>query len=68
MAPPDARTARSSVKERYEALLDTGRTLAGTLSSDELYAAIHRETASVLQASGFYIALYDQGRDLATVV
>lgn len=68
MAPPDLRGTRPSVAERYRVLLDTGRTLAGTLSSEDLYAAIHRETARVVEASGFYIALYDHGRDLATVV
>ncbi|NCG31895.1 MAG: hypothetical protein GWP44_03350 [Proteobacteria bacterium] len=46
-------------------LLDTSRTLSGTLSSEDLFAAIHRETASVLEASGFCIALYDQGRGVA---
>lgn len=57
-----------SSAERYRALLETGRTLAATLSADELYAAIHRETARALHASGFYISLYDQSRDLARVV
>jgi diguanylate cyclase (GGDEF)-like protein len=38
------------------------------LSSEELYAAIHRETEKALEASGFYISLYDHGRDLATLV
>ncbi len=68
MPSPEVRSARSTVAERYRVLLDTGRTLTGTLSSEDLYAAIHRETASVLEASGFYISLYDQGRDLARVV
>jgi diguanylate cyclase (GGDEF)-like protein len=68
MPSPDVRQGQSSVDERYRALLETGRTLAGTLSSSDLFAAIHRETASVLEASGFYISLYDQGRDLATIV
>jgi diguanylate cyclase (GGDEF)-like protein len=64
----DARTDPSSVGERYSVLLDIGRTLASTLSADDLYAAIHRETARVLQASGFYIALYDPDLDTATIV
>lgn len=54
--------------ERYRALLETGRTLSATLSAEELYAAIYRETARALDASGFYIALYDQSRDLARIV
>ena len=68
MPPPEVRTGQSSVAERYRVLLDTGRTLTGTLSSEDLFSAIHRETASVLEASGFYISLYDQGRDIATIV
>ena len=48
-------------------LLDVGRTLAATLSTQDLYAAIHRETARVISASGFYISKYDHGRDLALV-
>lgn len=68
MSSPEVRTGQSSVAERYRVLLDTSRTLTGTLSSDDLFAAIHSETASVLEASGFYISLYDQGRDMASVV
>ena len=68
MSPPDDRSGRSSVQERYRALLETGRTLAATLSPTELYEAIYTETARVLEASGFYVSLYDQGRDLARVV
>jgi diguanylate cyclase (GGDEF)-like protein len=54
--------------DRYRVLLDIGRTLAATLSEDELYEEIYRETARAVEASGFYIALYDQSRDLARVV
>jgi diguanylate cyclase (GGDEF)-like protein len=54
--------------ERYRVLLKIGHTLAATLSQDELYQAIYRETARAVEASGFYIALYDQSRDLARVV
>ena len=68
MHSSDSSEFQSNVAERYRALLDIGRTLAGTLSKDELYAAIHQETARVLDASGFYISLYDQARDLATIV
>lgn len=68
MHPADVPGPRSSVAERYRVLLDVGRTLAGTLSSEDLYAAIHHETARVLEVSGFYISLYDTSRDTATVV
>ena len=68
MPASDAPSARASVGDRYRVLLDVGRTLAGTLSSEELYTAIHHETARVLEAAGFYVSLYDQARDLATIV
>ena len=68
MSAADDASIRPSVNERYRALLDIGRTLTATLSPDDLYAVIHRETANALEASGFYIALYDQARDLARIV
>jgi len=57
-----------ALAERYRVLLDIGRTLTGTLSPDELFRAIYREAARVVEASGFYIALYEKKTDLATVV
>ncbi|NJD18571.1 MAG: sensor domain-containing diguanylate cyclase [Gemmatimonadetes bacterium] len=68
MPAQETRAARSSVGERYRVLLDVGRTLAGTLSLEELYAAIHRESARVLEAAGFYVSLFDAARDQATIV
>lgn len=68
MHAPDSPEVQSSVADRYRALLEIGRTLAGTLSADELYAAIHHETARVMEASGFYISLYNEARDEATIV
>lgn len=65
---PLAVDSRTSLAERYRVLLDIGRSLTGTLSLDELYRAIYRETASVLECDGFFIALYDSATDLATVV
>ena len=64
----EASTARSSVADRYRVLLDIGRALTGTLSREDLYRAIYRETERVLEAAGFYICLYDQESDLATIV
>ncbi|GMR13767.1 MAG: hypothetical protein BMS9Abin29_1983 [Gemmatimonadota bacterium] len=60
--------APPSVAERYRVLLDIARTLSGTLSLDGLYQAVYQETVRVVHAEGFYIALYDQAKDLATVV
>lgn len=54
--------------DRYRVLLEASRTLGATLSIDELYEAIYRETVRALDASGFFLALHDQGRDLARVV
>src|SRR4051812_509498 len=68
MRTAEAHQARAGVAERYRVLLDIGRTLTGTLSSDDLYRTIYVETARVLEAAGFYISLYDAGRDLATIV
>jgi diguanylate cyclase (GGDEF)-like protein len=68
MSPPEARRTGATVSDRYRALLDVGRTLAATLSLEELYAAIHGETARVIEMTGFYVSLYDESRDLATVV
>ena len=64
----EASTARTSVADRYRVLLDIGKTLTGMLSREDLYRAIYRETARVLEADGFYISLYDQESDLATIV
>ncbi|MSR35564.1 MAG: diguanylate cyclase [Gemmatimonadetes bacterium] len=68
MRSAEASQARSSIAERYRVLLDIGRTLTGTLSNEDLYRSIYRETARVLEAAGFYISLYDPARDLATIV
>ncbi len=59
---------RAPLADRYRVLLDIGRTLTGTLSPEELFRAIYRETARVVEAAGFYISLYDAEADLATVV
>jgi len=58
----------ASSGDRYRILLEASRRLGATLSPNELYEAIYRETAAALSAPGFYLALHDQGRDLARVV
>jgi diguanylate cyclase (GGDEF)-like protein len=68
MAHADTSTARSSIAERYRVLLDIGHNLARTLGTKHLYRSIYKETARVLEAGGFYVALYDREKDLATVV
>lgn len=68
MPPAEANITQSSLADRYRVLLDIGRTLTGTLSAESLYRTIYRETARVIEASGFYISLYDQKQDQATVV
>lgn len=59
---------QAELSERYRVLLDIGNTLTRTLSAEELYRVIYRETARVLESAGFYISLYARDQDLATVV
>jgi len=68
LSMPKSHARAEPAPERYRVFLDTTRALTGTLSSAELFEAIHRETAEILETAGFYISLYDQGRDLATIV
>ncbi|MEJ2207331.1 MAG: diguanylate cyclase [Gemmatimonadota bacterium] len=68
MSDQENPVGRFTVGDRYHVLLDVGRRLAATLSTDELYAAIYHETSRVIESSGFYVSLYDQARDLATIV
>lgn len=68
MATTDLHAARSSLAERYRVLVDIGHTLARTLTPHDLYSSIYEETSRVLEAAGFYVALYDREKDLATVV
>jgi diguanylate cyclase (GGDEF)-like protein len=59
----------ASSAERYRVLLEVGHSLSGTVESEEeLYAAIYREAARVMPMDGFYVSLYDEEQDLATVV
>ena len=67
MSSSDSANAASN-GDRYRILLEASRRLGATLSPDELHEAIYRETAAALPAPGFYLALHDQGRDLARVV
>lgn len=68
MQPADTKPASARLADRYRVLLDIGRTLSGTLSREDLYRAMYRETAEALEATGFYVSLYDEARDAATVV
>ncbi len=68
MSNPDPPAASTGLAERYRVLLDVGHKLARTMRPDELYRSIYKETARVLEASGFYVALYDRELDRATVV
>ena len=68
MSNPEPTAASTSLADRYRVLLDVGHTLARTMKPDELYRSIYKETTRVLEASGFYVALYDRESDRATVV
>ncbi len=66
--PSDTVAAEVLPGERSRVLLEVGRTIAGTLESDELFRTIYREASRVLEAEGFYLSLYDESRDRATAV
>jgi diguanylate cyclase (GGDEF)-like protein len=61
-------TDPASSQGRDRLLQEVRDTLAGILDERELCAAIHRATVRILPADGFYIARYDSGTDVATVV
>lgn len=67
---PSARQTRDRPPEadRYRVLLEASRTLAATLSPDELHEAVYRQTACAVEAPGFFLALHDHSRDMARVV
>jgi diguanylate cyclase (GGDEF)-like protein len=64
----ESNPGHASLADRYRVLVEVGHTLARTLSHDELYRSIYEETSRVIEAAGFYIALYDKASDEATVV
>jgi diguanylate cyclase (GGDEF)-like protein len=68
MPEPQPNPDSTSLAERYRVLVEVGHKLARTLSPPELYRSIYKETTRVLEATGFYVALYDRKKDLATVV
>jgi len=68
MSSAERETGGTGLAERYRVLLDIGHKLARTLSPEELYRAIYKESSRVLEAAGFYVALYDRDPDRATVV
>jgi diguanylate cyclase (GGDEF)-like protein len=55
-------------QERYDVLLDIGRTLTATLTPDTLYRVIYEQASRVLETTGFFISLYEEQKDRATVV
>ena len=61
-------TTSPPLSERYNALLGLGRTLLGSSNSWDLYQSIYVETAKVIELSGFFLSLYDDQSDVATVV
>lgn len=65
---PHPPSTEETLNDRYPMLLGLTRTLAAAPSLDELYAAVFAETSRVMETAGFYISLYDQALDLATIV
>ncbi|MDA0327663.1 MAG: GAF domain-containing protein [Gemmatimonadetes bacterium] len=68
MSQSHSQDGRPSGADRYRVLLEASRTLGATLSPAQLHEAIFRETVAVVPATGFYLALHDQSRDLSRVV
>ncbi len=68
MSRAEPKHTRASLPERYQVVLDIGHNLTRTLTPAHLYRSIYEETGRVLEAAGFYVALYDRDRDLATLV
>jgi diguanylate cyclase (GGDEF)-like protein len=68
MPPPEPDANAPKEGDRYRILLEATRTLGAKLTPDELHEAIYHAAAAVVEAPGFYLALHDQGRDLARVV
>jgi diguanylate cyclase (GGDEF)-like protein len=68
MSIPEQSNVSAGLAQRYRVLLGIGQKLARTLSPEELFRSIYKETTRVLETTGFYVALYDRESDLATVV
>src|SRR5690606_16281054 len=56
------------LQERYAVLLDIARRLAATRRPEELYVAIYEQSSRVLETTGFFVSLYDEETDTATIV
>lgn len=56
------------IHERYAVLLDIARRLAATRRPKDLYLAIYEQSSRVLETTGFFVSLYDEETDIATVV
>ncbi|MEJ2502422.1 MAG: sensor domain-containing diguanylate cyclase [Gemmatimonadota bacterium] len=61
-------TTTRDFRERYGVLLDIGRILTGTLEPADLYRTIYEQASRVLETTGFFISLYDEEEDRATIV
>lgn len=60
--------APASEHAGYKLLLELGHSLTGAHRPEELYRIVYKGLSQVLEAGGFFISLYDEARDLATVV
>lgn len=59
---------RKSFQDRYAVLLDVASVLNAKLDTSELFSAIHEQASRVLESTGFYISLFDEATDSATLV
>ncbi|MFO7261008.1 MAG: sensor domain-containing diguanylate cyclase [bacterium] len=62
------RPSSPGIHERYAVLLDIARRLAATRRPEDLYLAIYEQSSRVLETTGFFVSLYDEATDIATVV
>lgn len=68
MPAPERHAEGLPSADQLRVLLGASRRLSAKLTPAELYEAIHRETCEIVEAPAFYLAIHDQGRDLARVV
>lgn len=58
----------SDLPSRYQAYLATSKALTGVGTIEKLCRILYIQTARVIPTSSFHVSLYDEARDLATVV
>ncbi len=65
---PEQTKPGPDIRDRYAVLLDISRNLTATVRPAELYRTIYEQASRVLETTGFYVSLYDEPTDTATIV